>query len=108
MLTAKDLEKYHQAAERILNAMDNSPVPISWHEMDRMAWADIACLPGFDKQEFRAKFPGLSADEENLAWTKYISDMVFALRAECEKTPILMDMQARENSVLPFVSGWIL
>ena len=38
-------------------------------------WADIACLPGFDKQEFRAKFPGLSADEENLAWTKYISDI---------------------------------
>lgn len=38
MLTAKDLEKYHQAAERILNAMDNSPVPISWHEMDRMAY----------------------------------------------------------------------
>ena len=37
MLTAKDLKKYHQAAERILNAMDNSPVPISWHEMDRMA-----------------------------------------------------------------------
>lgn len=53
-------------------------------------WADIACLPGFDKQEFRAKFPGLSADEENLAWTKYISEMVFALRSECEKTPILM------------------
>lgn len=38
MLTPKDLEKYHQAAERILNAMDNSPVPISWHEMDRMAY----------------------------------------------------------------------
>lgn len=53
-------------------------------------YTDIACIPGFDKQEFRAKFPGLSADEENLAWTKYISDMVFALRAECEKTPILM------------------
>lgn len=52
--------------------------------------ADIACIPGFDKQEFRAKFPGLSADEENLAWTKYISDMVLALRAGCEKTPILM------------------
>ena len=41
MLTPKDLEKYHQAAERILNAMDNSPVPISWHEMDRMA--SIVC-----------------------------------------------------------------
>lgn len=52
--------------------------------------ADIACIPGFDKQEFRTRFPGLSADEENLAWTKYISDMIFALRAECENTPILM------------------
>lgn len=52
--------------------------------------ADIACIPGFDKQEFRAKFPGLSADEENITWTKYISDMVLALRAGCEKTPILM------------------
>ena len=53
-------------------------------------YADIACIPGFDKQEFRAKFPGLSADEENLAWTKYILDIVLALRAECENTPILM------------------
>lgn len=44
MLTAKDLEKYHQAAERILNAMDNSPVPISWHEMDRMACLDMKRL----------------------------------------------------------------
>ena len=38
---AKDLEKYHQAAERILNAMDNSSVPISWHEMDRMALQSV-------------------------------------------------------------------
>lgn len=52
--------------------------------------ADIACMPGFDKQEFRAKFPGLSADDENITWTKYISDMVLTLRAGCEKTPILM------------------
>lgn len=41
MLTAKKLEKYHQAAERILNAMDNSPVPISWREMDRMALQSV-------------------------------------------------------------------
>ena len=41
MLTPKDLEKYHKAAERILNAMDNSPVPISWHEMDRMALQSV-------------------------------------------------------------------
>lgn len=41
MQTAKDLEKYHQAAERILNAMDNSPVPVSWHEMDRLALQNV-------------------------------------------------------------------
>lgn len=52
--------------------------------------ADIACIPGFDKQEFRSRFPGLSADEENEVWTSYISGMVMGLRAECHKTPILM------------------
>lgn len=31
----------YEAAERILNAMDNSPVPISWHEMDRMALQSV-------------------------------------------------------------------
>ena len=52
--------------------------------------ADIACIPGFDKQEFRSRFPGLPADEENEAWTRYISSMVMGLRAECHNTPILM------------------
>lgn len=47
--------------------------------------ADIACIPGFDKQEFRSRFPGLSAEEENLTWTQYISDMVIGLRAQCRK-----------------------
>ena len=35
MLTNKDLEKYHKAAGRILNALDNAPVPVTWYEMDR-------------------------------------------------------------------------
>lgn len=48
----------------------------------RTPYADIACIPGFDKQEFRSRFPGLSADEENEAWTSYISSMVMGLRAE--------------------------
>lgn len=56
----------------------------------RTPYADIACIPGFDKQEFRSRFPGLSADEENEVWTSYISSMVMGLRAECHKTPILM------------------
>lgn len=52
--------------------------------------ADFACIPGFDKQEFRAKFPGLSSEDENLQWTQYISDMVMGLRAQCVNPAILM------------------
>lgn len=56
--------------------------------------ADVACIPGFDKQEFRARFPGLSSEEENTTWTQYISNMVLGLRAQCspdrEKPSILM------------------
>lgn len=54
--------------------------------------ADIACIPGFDKQEFRVRFSGLSADEENNVWTEYIGNTVMALKAQCspDKPSILM------------------
>lgn len=41
MLTTEDVKKYHVTAERILNALDNSSVPISWHEMDRCALQSV-------------------------------------------------------------------
>ena len=41
MLTTEDMKKYHTTAERILNALDNSSVPISWHEMDRCALQSV-------------------------------------------------------------------
>nr|DAU63809.1 MAG TPA: hypothetical protein [Caudoviricetes sp.] len=41
MLTTEDVKKYHVAAERILNALDNSTVSISWHEMDRCALQSV-------------------------------------------------------------------
>lgn len=41
MLTNKDLEKHHKASERILGALDKSSVPISWHEMDRLALQSV-------------------------------------------------------------------
>ena len=43
----------------------------------------IACIPGFDKQKFRAKFSGISADEENIIWTEQISKMVTGLKSQC-------------------------
>ena len=41
MQTVKDFEKYHQAAERILKAMDNSGVPVTWREIDRLALQSV-------------------------------------------------------------------
>lgn len=42
MFTTEDMKKYHTTAERILNALvDNSSVPISWHEMDRCALQSV-------------------------------------------------------------------
>lgn len=35
-MSAKFVDKeYMEKAERILRAMENSPVPVEWHEMDR-------------------------------------------------------------------------
>ncbi len=46
-------------------------------------FADIACLPGFDRGEFRAKFPGLSKEEENVVFTQELGNIVMGLRASC-------------------------
>lgn len=45
--------------------------------------ANIAVLPGFDKGEYRAKFPGLSREDENAAFTKELSNIVLGLKAQC-------------------------
>ena len=47
--------------------------------------ADVACVPGFNKQDFRANFPGLSAEEENQVWTEYITNIVVGLRMQCRE-----------------------
>ena len=38
--------------------------------------ADIAVLPGFDRGVYRAKFPGLSSEEENEVFTQELSNIV--------------------------------
>lgn len=53
---------------------------------------DIAVLPEFDRGVYRAKFPGLSKEEENEVFTKELSNIVLGLKAQCnpEKKSILM------------------
>lgn len=53
---------------------------------------DIAVLPGFDRGVYRAKFPGLSKEEENEVFTQELSNIVLGLRAQCrpERQSILM------------------
>lgn len=54
--------------------------------------ADIAVLPGFDRGEYRAKFPGLGKEEENEAFSLELGNIVMGLRAQCrsDKVSILM------------------
>ncbi len=53
---------------------------------------DIAVLPGFDAGFYRARFPGMSKEEENMAFTQELSNIVLGLRAQCRegKANILM------------------
>lgn len=53
---------------------------------------DIAVLPGFDRGTYRAKFPGLSSDEENMVFTQELANIVTGLKAQCEpnKKSVLM------------------
>ena len=56
-------------------------------------YAQIAVLPGFDRGTFRAKFPGLSKEEENKVFSDQIGKIVAGLRAMCQsqcKLSILM------------------
>lgn len=53
---------------------------------------DIAALPGFDRGTYRARFPGISSDEENVAFTQELANIVTGLKAQCEpnKKSVLM------------------
>lgn len=54
--------------------------------------ADIVALPGFDRGVYRAKFPGLSSEEENEVFTQELSNIILGLKALCspDKKNILM------------------
>lgn len=49
----------------------------------RLDGMDIALVPGFDKNYYRAKFPGLSKEEENGVFTEELGKIVLGLRAQC-------------------------
>lgn len=55
MLTREDMEKHHVAAERILKAIENSKIPVSWHEMNRCALESVIAkeLMLLDREEKR-------------------------------------------------------
>ena len=45
---------------------------------------NVAALPGFDRNEFTAKFPGVAKDEENVLFSQELSRIVLSLRAMCD------------------------
>ena len=44
----------------------------------------MAALPGFDRNEFAAKFPGMAKEEENTLFSQELSRIVLSLRARCD------------------------
>lgn len=44
----------------------------------------VVGLPGFDRGYFRAKYPGLSAEDENRVFTEELSNIVLGLKAQCD------------------------
>ena len=66
---------------------------ITTPEVVKTPYANIAVLPGFDKGTFRAKFPGLSKEEENQVFSDEVGNIVAGLGAMCKeqhKLSILM------------------
>ena len=52
---------------------------ITTPEVIKTPYANIAVLPGFDKGAFRAKFPGLSKEEENQVFSDEVGNIVASL-----------------------------
>lgn len=69
--------------QEILDGLDNVVVTTEPHIVESM-FGTIVCIPGFNKQDFRAKYPGLSADEEDRTWTEAIKTMVIGMRGMCK------------------------
>jgi len=46
----------------------------------------IACVPGFDKGYFRAKFPGMAPADEHMMCSQFLGDMVNGLSAQLDPT----------------------
>ena len=66
---------------------------ITTPEVIKTPYVNIAVLPGFDKGTFRAKFPGLSKEEENQVFSDEVGNIVAGLGAMCKeqhKLSILM------------------
>ncbi len=50
----------------------------------------VAALPGFDRGAYRAKFPGLSKEEENQVFTEELGKIILGLRAQCGSLPSVL------------------
>lgn len=86
-----DGEGQFQVLKEMLRYTDNTVV-ITEPCVISLQDADVVCVPGFNKGDFRSRFSGLSANEENEVWSNEISNIITGLRAQCtiDKKAILM------------------
>lgn len=86
-----DGEKQFEMLASYLSRYENVYVVMAPQVIQTEA-TDIAVLPGFDRGVFRAKFPGLSKEEENEVFTNELGNILLGLKAQCspDKPSILM------------------
>lgn len=73
------------------DSVDNVHVEVT-PEVVKTKYADIAVLPGFDRGEYRAKFPGLGKEAENEVFSGELGNIVMGLRTQCrtDRPAVLM------------------
>lgn len=79
----------HDGAEQfhaLQSYFENSPdvYVVTEPKTIQVAGINVSCLPGFDRGVFRAKYPGLSKEDECQVFTQEISKIVLGLRAQCQ------------------------
>lgn len=71
---------------RIVTSPTIETVPLI-NEDYAMSDLQVACLPGFDRGVYRARYPGLSKEDENLVFTEELGNITLGLRSACTSNP---------------------
>jgi len=80
------MRAFQNLSEMHIAGLDVITSPESFNVCTESGPLQIACVPGFDKGYFRAKFPGMAPAEEHMMCSNLLGDMVNGLSAQLDPT----------------------